>query len=94
MLVIALHRHSALELVVQDGQRSLQALHDIDILQRGLVHVRVFLDRTDQVRDSRRAALDFVQQVRDLDGSGNPHQGGAGGCGVEGGKQAIPALPA
>ena len=59
-LVVALHDDSVFELVVQDGQRGFQALYDVDVLQRSLVHVGVFLDGTDQIRDSRRTVLDFV----------------------------------
>ena len=51
------------QLVIQDRKRGFQALHDIDILNRRLVHVGVFLDGADQIRNPRSTALDFVQQV-------------------------------
>ena len=82
-LVVALYSDSALELVVQDSERGFQAFHDIDILHRRLVHVGIFLDRADQVRNSRCAAFDFIQQVRYLDRGGNPHQSGSGSAGIE-----------
>src|SRR5262249_4141230 len=65
-LIITFHSHTLFELVVQDGERGFEALYDIDILYGSLVHVSVFLDRPNQVRDPRSAALDFVQQGRDL----------------------------
>ena len=60
-LVIALHHHALFQLVIQDGQGDFQALHDVHVLRRRLVHVGVFLDRVDQVRNARGAALDFMQ---------------------------------
>ena len=59
-LVVALHRHSLFQLVIQDRKRGFQALYYIDVLDRRLVHVGVFLDRTDQIRYPRSATLDFV----------------------------------
>src|SRR5262249_48672828 len=59
----------------QDGERGFEALYDIDILYGSLVHVSVFLDRPNQVRDPRSAALDFVQQGRDLQRRRDPDQG-------------------
>src|SRR5258708_14191102 len=63
-LVVALYSHSLLQFMVENRERSFQALHDIDALDRGLVHVGVFLYRTDQIGDPRRTTLDFMQQTR------------------------------
>ena len=43
---------------------SFQGLHDVHVLHRRLVHVRVFLDRADQVRNARRRCSQFGSAVR------------------------------
>ena len=58
-----------------------------DVLQRRLVHERVFLDRQHQLGNPRRAALDFIQQRRHFQRCRNPHQRGPGGIGIERRKQ-------
>ncbi len=58
--VLALYHDSLLELVIQNGKRVLEALHHVHVLDRSLVHVRVLLDRTYQVGNSRRAAFNFI----------------------------------
>ena len=73
--------------MIQDSQRGFQALHNIDIQYRRLIHVRVFLNRTDQIGDTRRAAFDFIQQARDLKRSADPHQSCSGSVGIEGREQ-------
>ena len=60
-LVIALHRDSLFQLVIQNRERGFQALYNVHVLHRRLIHVGVFLDGADQVRYARGAALDFVQ---------------------------------
>src|SRR5438270_5253471 len=65
-LIVTLYRHPMLELMVQDSKRSFHAFNYDNFLQRRLVHERIFLDGADQVRDPRRAALDFVQQAGNL----------------------------
>jgi hypothetical protein len=74
LLVIPLHGHAALEFVIQDCKRGLQCFHDIHVLDGGLVHERVFLDRSYQIGDSRSAAFNLVQQICDLQGSRDPHE--------------------
>ncbi len=86
-LIIALHRDSFFQLVIQDGQRGLQAFYNVDVLHRGLVHVGVFLDGANQVRYARGAALDFVEKAGDLDRGSDPDQRGASGLCVEGCEQ-------
>src|SRR5690242_2791794 len=66
-LVIPPHSNAAFEFVLQDCQGCFQAFHHIDVLYRRLVHVGVFLDRTDQVGDSRGATFDLVQQAGNFD---------------------------
>ena len=48
------HLDAVLELVVEDHQRVLEALRDIDVLHRGLVEIGVGLDRADDVGDRLR----------------------------------------
>ena len=84
-----MHGHSALEFVIQDGERVFQTLYDIDVLRLGLVHVGVFLDGMHQVRDPGCAALDLDQQVRDFHRSRNPHQRSPGNLCVQGREQRL-----
>src|SRR5580658_6749074 len=77
-IVLALHRYSSLQLVIQDRKRSLQAPYHIDVLDRRLIHVGVFLDGADQLRYTRGAAFDFMQQAGDFHGGGDSDQGRSG----------------
>src|SRR5258708_5581286 len=58
--VVARHGDAALQLVMHDGQRGFQAFGDVHFLQLGLVHVGIFLDGLDEVRDTGGAVLEFV----------------------------------
>ncbi len=78
-LIIALHHNSFFQLVIQNGERGLETLYDVNILHRGLVHVGVFLDGADQVRYARGAALDFVEKAGDLDRGSDPDKRGPSG---------------
>ena len=85
--VVAVYHNSLFQLVIQDRKCGFQALYDVHVLHRRLVHVGVFLDCADQIRYPRGAALDFVQQTRDLRRSGDPDQSSSGGVSVQVGEQ-------
>ena len=53
---------SAFEAVVENRQRALQPLMQINLLHGGLVHVRIFFDRSDQVRNAFGAVLNLAYQ--------------------------------
>ena len=69
--------------MIQNRERAFQAFHDVHVLHGRLVHVRVFLDRQDQIGNARRAAFDFVQQAHDLDRRADSNQRRAGRAGIE-----------
>jgi len=48
--ILALHRNSLFQLVIEDRKRGCEALDDIHVLFRRLVLVSVFLDCADQIR--------------------------------------------
>ena len=83
-----------LSLVIQDGERVFQPLDDVHVLDRSLVHVGVFLDCADQVGYSRSCCSRFIQQVRNLDRSRDPHQGRPGRIRRRESRTKTPALPA
>src|ERR1700733_8293085 len=92
-LVVALHDHSLFQFVIQDRKRGFQALYNVHNLHRRLVHVSVFLDCADQIRYPRSAALDFMQQTRDLHRSGDPAESGSSRLRIEEGKQKFDIIP-
>src|SRR5579883_924327 len=60
-IIFPLYRNSVLQLMIHDRERIFQALDYVDILDRRLVHVGVFLDGADEIGNARCAAFDFVQ---------------------------------
>src|ERR1700688_412228 len=60
LLIVPLHRDPALELVIQNGERSLQRFHDIHVLHGRLIHERVFLDRAHELGDPRGTVFNLI----------------------------------
>ena len=81
-LVVAHDLDPALELGAQDDQRVLQAGRHVHLLDRCLVHVRVVLDRPDDLGDPAGAGADLVDEGMDLAPGRDPldhrAEGGAG----------------
>src|SRR5262249_51771910 len=90
--VLALDHDAVFKLMVQDGKRRFQALDDVDILHRSLIHVCVFLDGADQIRYSRHTALDFIEKGRDLDRSSDPDESSPGSNCIDYRKQGFKRL--
>src|SRR5690349_3532852 len=56
-LIIALHYDSLFQFVIQNRECSFQAFCNVNVLDRRLVHMGVFLDGADQIRNARGTAF-------------------------------------
>ena len=74
-MVIALDGHALFQLMAHDDQGILQALGQVNVLHRSLVHVRVFLNGADQIGDLGSAVVQLGKQVVDLNQRRHPLQG-------------------
>src|SRR5262249_31585282 len=91
-LVFSLDHDAAFELMVQDSKRRFQTFEYVHILDGTLIHVGVFLDGADQIRYSRRAALNLIEKAGDLDRSGDPDESSPGSICIEYRKQCFERL--
>src|SRR5215212_2418518 len=72
--VLALDRHTFLELVGEDGKRALQPLAHVHLTRGCLVHVRVLLHRPHKLRDPASALPDLVCERRQDERRAEPPQ--------------------
>ena len=83
------HVNPILQAVMKHDQRIFQALMNIDLMLRGLVHIRILLDGANQVCHPRSSALDLFHQAIDRERCGQASDGIGQGLVIEPFGQAV-----